>query len=181
MRSARHFTLSACLLVLTSVAFAQTGIGPITSSVPNARKRIAHPPNLIAPQFRLEEITNGFALLENPSGVITNFGFLNDFPPQTVEATKTEPDQNLFLVFNNGLSGPASGYNYGTRFIFQGHENAHDLAYVTRVNLDVSDPAHRITLLTPEGADGLTHFNSIDGSTYDPFTETLLFTQENGS
>jgi hypothetical protein len=163
------------------VAFAQTGIGPITSSVPNARKRIAHPPNLIAPQFRLEEITNGFALLENPSGVITNFGFLNDFPPQTVEATKTEPDQNLFLVFNNGLSGPASGYNYGTRFIFQGHENAHDLAYVTRVNLDVSDPAHRITLLTPEGADGLTHFNSIDGSTYDPFTETLLFTQENGS
>jgi hypothetical protein len=27
-------------------------------------------------------------------------------------------------------------------------------------------------------ADGLTHFNSIDGSTWDPFTGTLLFTQE---
>ena len=181
MRSARHFCLSACLLVLSGLAVGQSGIGPITSSVPNARKRIAHPPTLIAPQFRLEEVTNGFAPLENPSGVITNFGFLNDFPPQPVEATKTEPDQNLFLIFNNGLSGPNPGYNYGTHFIFQGHENGDDLAYVTRVNLDVTDPAHRITLLTPLGEDRLTHFNSIDGSTYDPFTGTLLFTEEDGS
>ncbi len=52
---------------------------------------------------------------------------------------------------------------------------------MTRVNLDVTDPAHRITLLTPVGADGLTHFSAADGSTYDPFTRTLLFTQEAGS
>jgi len=45
----------------------------------------------------------------------------------------------------------------------------------------VTDPAHRITLLTPVGSDGLTHFNSLDGSTFDPFTKTLLITSETGS
>src|SRR5205807_8162101 len=73
------------------------------------------------------------------------------------------------------------GYDYGRHFLFQGHENSGDLAYLTRINLDVSDPAHRITLLTPVDADGKTHFNSIDGSTWNPFTRTLLFTQEAGA
>src|SRR5262249_10530584 len=59
--------------------------------------------------------------------------------------------------------------------------NANDLAYITRINLDVTDPAHRITLLTPVGDNGKTGFNSIDGSTWNPFTQTLLFTQETGS
>jgi hypothetical protein len=119
--------------------------------------------------------------LENPSGVITRFGFLNDFPdPEPVEPTKTEPDENTYLVLNSP-GGPTPGYNYGRHFVFQGHENGGDLAYLTRVNLDVADSAHRITLLTPVGEDGLTHFNSIDGSTYDPLTGTLLFTQEAGS
>jgi hypothetical protein len=79
-----------------------------------------------------------------------------------------------------GLHFSIRSFDYGRRFLFQGHENAGDLAYITRVNLDVIDPSHRVTLLTPVGADGKTHFNSIDGSTYDPFTRTLLFTQEDG-
>ena len=53
---------------------------------------------------------------------------------------------------------------------------------MTRINLDRKrDDARRITLLTPVGADGLTHFNAIDGSSYNPFTNTLLFTQETSS
>ena len=50
---------------------------------------------------------------------------------------------------------------------------------MTRINLDRKrgDP-RRITLLTPVGADGLTHFNALDGSTFNPFTNTLLFTEE---
>ncbi len=40
---------------------------------------------------------------------------------------------------------------------------------------------HRITLLTPTDVTGFTGFSSIDGSTYDPFTNTLLFTQETGN
>jgi len=111
--------------------------------------------------------------LENPSAKITHYGLLAD-------GTRTEPDQNLYLVLQHA-TGPTPGYNYGHHFLFQGHENGGNLAYVTRINLDVRDPAHRITLLTPEGADGFTHFNSIDGSTYDPFTNTFLFTQEAGT
>jgi len=46
----------------------------------------------------------------------------------------------------------------------------------------VIDPAHKVTLLTPtDPASGLTNFNSVDGSTYDPFTNTLFFTQEAAS
>jgi hypothetical protein len=36
---------------------------------------------------------------------------LNDFPvPEPVERTKTEPDQNLYLIFDSNPGGPASGY-----------------------------------------------------------------------
>ncbi len=54
------------------------------------------------------------------------------------------------------------------------------LLYITRINLDVNDPDRRITLLTPVGPDGRTQLNRIDGSTYNPASQTLLFTQENG-
>jgi hypothetical protein len=84
-------------------------------------------------------------------------------------------------VLDHNPGGPVPGFDYGRHFLYQGHENGDDLAYVTRINLDVRGPAHKITLLTPEGANGLTGLNSIDGSTYDPFTTSLLLTQENGS
>jgi len=137
--------------------------------------------NLVAPGYTLRLLARGAARLENPSGVITRFGYLDDFPPQTIEASKTEPDENTYLVFDHNPGGPTAGFDYGRHFLFQGHENGHDLAHVTRVNLDVANPAHRITLLTPVGADGKTHFNSIDGSTWNPHTRSLLFTQEAGS
>jgi Bacterial protein of unknown function (DUF839) len=101
--------------------------------------------------------------------------------PQTIEPTKTEPDENLYLVFDRTPGGPTPGYDYGRHFLYQGHENGGDKAYVTRINLDVADAAHRITLLTPPGTDGKTGLNRIDGSTWNPFTRTLLFTQENGA
>jgi len=143
--------------------------------------RVGHPDTTILEKYSLVKIAQGSDPLENPSGVITKFGYLNDFPPQPVEATKTEPDENLYLVLKQNPGGPTPRYDYGRHFLFQGHENSSDLAYITRINLDVTDPAHRITLLTPVGSDGKTHFNSIDGSTWNPFTRTLLFTQENGS
>jgi hypothetical protein len=172
MRSVRSLTLGLVFAVGVPITFAQVGIGPIRSSVPSANPRVDTPATVIARGFRLKTLAVGTDPLENPSAKITNYGLLAD-------GTRTEPDQNLYLVLPK-VSGPAAGYNYGHHFLFQGHENGGNLAYVTRINLDVKDPAHRITLLTPEGADGLTHFNSVDGSTYDPFTNTLLFTQEAG-
>jgi Bacterial protein of unknown function (DUF839) len=177
----RHVGVSLGLIFAATLAVGQIGIGPITTSVLNANPRAGHPDTLIAPGFELKRIAVGSDLLENPSGVITSLGFLNDFPPQTVEPTKTEPDQNLYVVFAHNPGGPTGGYNYGHHFLYQPHESPTDNSYVTRINLDVTDPAHRITLLTPVGADGLTHFSAADGSTYDPFTHTLLFTQETGS
>jgi hypothetical protein len=144
-------------------------------------QRVGHPDTRILEKFSLVKIAQGSNPLENPSGVITQFGHLNDFPPQLVEATKTEPDENTYLVLKHNPGGPTPGYDYGRHFLFQGHENGSDLAYITRINLDVTDPGRRITLLTPVGSDGKTHFNAIDGSTWDPFTQSLLFTQENGS
>ena len=180
MRNCHAMFSTLALSLLSALSFAQSGIGPITTSVPNTNLRKGHPPTLLAPGYSFRSLAEGSQDLENPSGVITKFGYLNDFPPQTIEPTKTEPDENTYLVLESSPGGPAAGFDYGRHFIFQGHENSHDLAYVTRVNLDVTDPAHRITLLTPVGSDGLTHLNSIDGSTYDPFTNTLLFTMETG-
>jgi len=144
------------------------------TGLPSANPIEGVQPTVIAPGLALETIAKGTDPLENPSGVITHFGLLSN-------QTRTEPDQNLYLVLNDSPGGPTPGYDYGKHFLFQGHENAGDLAYVTRINLDVTDPAHRITLLTPPGPDGKTHFNSIDGSAWNPHTQTLLFTQENGA
>jgi hypothetical protein len=138
-------------------------------------------PTVIAKGYSLRLVARGTAKLENPSGVITQFGFLNDFPPQTIEPTKTEPDENTYLVLDHNPGGPQAGFDYGRHFLIQGHENAGDLSYVTRINLDVADPHHHITLLTPVGADGKTHLNRTDGSTWNPHTQSLLFTQENGA
>jgi hypothetical protein len=148
--------------------------------VPAANPRAGIQPTVVARGYELVSLAQGSDPLENPSGVITKLGSLNDFPPQLVEPTKTEPDENTYLVLHRNPGGPTAHYDYGRRFLFQGHENGNGLAYITRINLDVNDPAHRITLLTPVGADGKTGFGSIDGSTWDPFTRTLLFTQEAG-
>ena len=130
--------------------------------------------NIFSPEFAPGLVVEGIDLLENPSGLITQFGSLSD-------GTLTEPDENTYLILDHNPGGPTPDYDYGRHFLFQGHENSGDLAYVTRINLDVASPDHRITLLTPVDAGGLTHFNRIDGSTWNPFTRTLLFTQENGN
>src|SRR5262245_17120877 len=155
-------------------AWADDGVGDIKIGVPNAVTPTgAAQPDIIDPDFAMRIVVRGTDPLENPSGVITTFGKLSDH-------TNTEPDQNTFVIFQNSPGGPTPGFNYGHRFLYQGHENANDLAFVTRINLDVTDPAHRITLLTPVNPmTGKTGLNRIDGSTYDPFTNTLLITEEN--
>src|SRR5436190_2093085 len=124
----------------------------------NARFDRVSMPTLLAPGFDVRVVARGIANLENPSGLVTRFGYLNDFPPQTVEPTKTEPDQNTYVVYDHNPGGPDAGFDYGRHFLYQGHEGGADIATVTRVNLDVAGE-RRITLLTPVGADGKTHFN----------------------
>ena len=149
----------------------------ISQGVASANAKAGHPPNVLAAGFSLRPIVQGSDQLENPTSVYDTFGFLADGAPPNLEATKTEPDQNTYLVFKKSPGGPTPGYDYGHHFLFQFHETGSDHAFVTRINLDVSDPTHRITLLTP-GDGKTTGFNSGDGSTWDPFAKVMLYSQE---
>ncbi|HEY2852438.1 MAG TPA: hypothetical protein VGJ18_06300, partial [Gemmatimonadaceae bacterium] len=169
----KHSVAAVAAAVALSGAAALAIHVEIDDSVASANPRAATP-NVVIDDYVLSRIAQGSDPLENPSGVITTFGYLSD-------GTRTEPDENTYLEFDRNPGGPTRGYDYGRRFLFQGHENAGGLAYVTRINLDIADPAHRITLLTPVGLDGTTGFSSIDGSTWNPFTRSLLLTQENAS
>jgi hypothetical protein len=148
----------------------------------------------------LQEVAwaQGGTRLENPTALITDFGYENDVAasddpgkPQMVptsgnmtEAQKTEPDKNTYLIFKQGLKGPDASYDYGKHFVFQGHENAATISgakqgYITRVNLD-ADAQHRVTLLATQDTQGHP-LATIDGSTWDPFANRLLFTTESTS
>jgi hypothetical protein len=173
-----------CLLAVASIALATMAASTAAadqlrvfnervSGVPAANP-VAVADNVYSPEFTPGLVAEGLDLLENPSGLITRFGNLSD-------DTITHPDENTYLILDHNPGGPTPDYDYGRHFLFQGHENAGNLAYVTRINLDVASPDHRFTLLTPVDANGLTQFNSIDGSTWDPFSRTLLFTEEAGA
>jgi hypothetical protein len=161
----------------------------IINGVPNANQRVGSPANVLADGFKLDRVANGNDLLENPAGIFTRYGYLDDSTLQTDgQPTKTEPDQNTYIVTERNPGGPTPGYNYGRHFLIQGHEvftpsgATFNRAYFTRVNLDVTDPEHRITLLNPLAADATdSGVRSIDGSSYDPFNGQMLYTAEAGS
>ena len=177
MRFSRRLGFAAFAAILASPAWAADGVGIIEDGVPSANlKGATTSSTLIDPDYRTRLLAEGTDLLENPSGVITKYGLLSD-------GTLTEPDENTYVVFPHNPGGPGLHYDYGRHFLYQGHENGSPKAYVTRINLDVPrGDIHRITLLTPvDPATGTTGLGSIDGSTYNPFTRTLLFTQEAGN
>jgi len=150
----------------------EDGLGPIEVGAAKANVEAGDQPSatIIDRDFVTELVATGTDRLENPSGVIVQFGLLSS-------GVNTAPDENTYLKLERPLV--CNGVDYGRNFLFQGHENGGNLAYVTRINLDRKrDDARRITLLTPVGPDGLTHLNAIDGSTFNPFTNTLLFTEE---
>src|SRR5262245_27565844 len=186
MRSVQRFGRTSALVAgligsLATIPVVRGSSGPHILSVADANPSNppapSEQPNRIGNNLALQLVAQGSDPLENPSGVISTLGNLND-----ANKTRTEPDENTYLVFDHNPGGPTPAYDYGRHFLYQGHENAGNLAYVTRINLDILDPAHRITLLTPvDDTTGLTGFNSIDGSTWNPFTRTLLFTMEAGT
>ncbi len=144
------------------------------------------PASRLSPELSQTVVAQGAMKLENPSAQIAYYGYDGDqvnaageplmvpLPgAPTVEAHKTEPDKNTYLVFKKGLGGADPSYDYGTHFLYQGHESGTP-GYLTRINLD-ADAAHRVTLMAtiPTG--------DIDGSTWDPWAQRLLLTTENAS
>jgi len=158
---------------------------------PNPRSPGITAPTLLSPDLKQSPVAEGSFRLENPEPGFEFYGFNSDGPhvpapgamPSAsgpIEATKTEPDKNTYLVLHN-LHGADSSVDYGTHFLFQGHENSvSGKGYITRINLD-ADGEHRVSLLATTDTNGAA-LPTIDGSTWDPFARRLLFTAEgNGS
>ncbi|MCO5971992.1 alkaline phosphatase PhoX [Actinoallomurus soli] len=144
-------------------------------------------PNALSPGLAERAVAQGSNRLENPAGDAAYYGYHADGPllPQpgatqssghNVEATKSEPDKNTYLRLR-GLHGADPKYDYGTHFLFQGHE--HGPGYITRINLD-ADAAHRVTLLATKTTDGA-ELPAFDGSTWNPFAKKLLLTAEDSA
>ncbi len=147
-------------------------------------------PNVLSNGLVEAVVAQGSWKLENPSAFTSFYGYDNDGPPvpapgdlpsalHKVEATKTEPDKNTYLILKH-QGGADPNYDYGTHFLFQGHElGANNQGYITRINLD-ADGAHRVTLMATTDVNDQP-LPTIDGSTWYPFSHHLLFTSESGS
>jgi hypothetical protein len=193
---------SAAVIGSTAAAVAFSTNDVTLSDVSTANPKAAGyaPASRLSRELSQIVVARGSTALENPSGIITNYGYENDLSspdnaavPQMVpikdvtnEAQKTEPDKNTYLVFPKGFAkGPDSDYSYGTHFLYQGHElaakdaNGNPLGYITRINLD-ADAQHRVTLLATQDVTGKP-ISTIDGSTWDPWAQRLLFTTENAN
>jgi hypothetical protein len=139
-------------------------------------------PNILSPELIEAAVAQGSMRLENGTAAVPFYGYDGDgthvpLPGTNAEATKSEPDKNTYLVID-GLKGADPSYDYGTHFLFQGHEGGSP-GYITRINLD-ADGAHRVTLLATADTTGAS-LPTFDGSTWDPWAKRLLFTAEFGA
>jgi hypothetical protein len=123
-----------------------------TSVSANPREDGKTAEDILSPEIKEVIAAKGDMKLENPSDELAHYGYGTDGPMapaagdvqakgHNVEATKTEPDKNTYLVLD-GQKGPDAAYDYGTHFLFQGHENAPvgadgaSYGALTRINLD---------------------------------------------
>jgi hypothetical protein len=199
LRKGRLFALAfAASVAATGVVVAASVAGPSVDftnvAAANAKVPGYDPPNVLSPELQEIEWARGSTALENGvSGAVKEYGYDDNGPNVPVvgpasggnltlqggaqlEAQKTEPDKNTYLVLT-GQKGADPNYDYGTHFLFQGHE-AGSPGLITRINLDAHGP-HRVTLLATQDVDGI-DLPTFDGSTWDPWAQRLLFTSEAG-
>jgi hypothetical protein len=183
--------LGCALVALVSAAAAQPPGGLTLTGVAAANTKAVgmSQPNILSPELQEVVWAQGSYKLDGGTGHNLYYGY-DDVSPSgaanapflpasgsNVEAQKTEPDKNTYVVLR-GLHGADSGYDYGTHFLYQGHEATATgvPAAITRINLD-ADGAHRVTLLATQTQAGAP-LHYIDGSTWDPWAQRLLFTTE---
>jgi hypothetical protein len=191
--------MKTTLSALAATALAGTALAAPLTHVPAANPKTPGfvAPNILSPELDQRLIATGSMNLDGANATTQYYGYIaagaiapmlpvlgNTTAPTLplVEAGKSEPDKNLYLVFEpkRGYTqqrGADASYNYGTHFLYQGHEAGVHGA-LTRINLD-ADGAHRVTLMADTLADG-TVLPNIDGITWDPFGARLLLTGEEG-
>jgi len=172
---------AAATLALALPAGAHPAGPSLTGVDANPRVAGVSSTNNLSPELAAHPVATGAMPLENPQDWAAYYGYDNNGPltpaPGTnVEASKSEPDKNTYLVLR-GLKGTDPRYDYGTHFLFQGHEGGIG-GYVTRINLD-ADAKHRVTLVATRDVDG-NPLPAFDGSAWDPWTKKLLLTAEAG-
>ena len=181
--------MASAIMTGLSVGYTQAQTRAPLSNVPAANPATAGfiAPNILSQELEQIVWANGATKLENPTALIGFYGYNNDglhmaipgavqVSGGTIEASKTEPDKNTYLILH-GQTGPDSDYDYGSRFLFQGHEGGKQ-GYITRINLE-ADGAHRVTLMADKDIDGKP-LPAFDGSTWYPWAQQLLFTGEAG-
>jgi len=196
MRIKRYASVAVIALAAAAVMLATGSAappnGPALTNVSSANTKSPGyaPASKLSPELAQIVVAQGATKVENPTAQVSYYGYDNDLlnaagEPQMLptpavmnEAHKTEPDKNTYLVFRNGLPGADASYDYGTHFLFQGHEGGAP-GNITRINLD-ADAAHRVTLLATTDSNG-NPLATIDGSTWDPWAQRLLFTTENAN
>jgi len=162
---------AAAFALSNSSAVAHGGL-PVVN-VPNANPRFGVQNNVLTPSATQTSVAWGNLPLTNrdTTNGVTHYGYNTlDGAPLTQtknEAHKTEPDKNVYLVLG------------GKHYLFQGHEIG-PRGYVTRINLDETDPLKRVTLISDIDTAG-NAYPTIDGITWNPFTKQLLLTAESSS
>src|SRR5215510_15046955 len=182
----RGLAIGAVCFTMSSTLPLAADPTPVPSANPKSAGKVA--PDVLSVELLETPVAQGSMPVENPSALVGFYGYDNDGPQlpvpgdlpsatHKVEASKTEPDKNTYLVLDN-QKGQDPNYNYGSHFLFQGHETG-QIGYLTRVNLDADGP-HRITLMADHDITGAP-LPTYDGSTWYPFSERLLLTAEAGA
>ncbi len=191
----RRLSLTAVAVTATVAALATTvtasphdSLDLTSVQTANTKSEGFAPATKLSPELSETVVAQGSTKVENPSPLASYYGYFNDVlnsagepqmlptPASNTEASKSEPDKNTYLTFN-WLAGADHNYDYGTHFLFQGHEGGvNGASYLTRINLD-ADAAHRVTLLATTDSSG-TPIAPVDGSTWDPWAHRLLLTTE---
>jgi hypothetical protein len=178
-----------------AVAFASPATDLTGVPTANTKSQGYAPASMLSPELEQIAVAQGSTKVENPDpATISYYGYDNDklnaagqpimvasAATGNLEAHKTEPDKNVYLVFDKALPGADSTYSYGKGFLFQGHESSAPgfPSSLTRINLD-ADAAHKVTVLATKDTDG-NNIANIDGITWDPFAQKLLLTTENAN
>jgi len=184
-RSVAGTGVAVALAALVAGAASAGAVVPTLTNVATANPKSpgVTSPDVLSPELIKFAVAQGSTRLENGTPAVPYYGYDGNGPlvplpgAPTTEATKTEPDKNTYLVLK-GQKGADPQYDYGTHFLYQGHEGGSP-GYITRINLD-ADGAHRVTLMATTDSSNV-NLPTFDGSTWDPWAQRLLFTAEKGS